>query len=151
MGNQHHIMTVAQVADICAVKRNTVGLWIHSRKLHAGRKGRNYSIPASELIFFLKSTGREIPSQLVAGIDRVPHFRPIQNCRDRFQGSGHLSGCRECAVFKKPPGGLLCGQGGRGDFLPGALPGIPVFSGNLSDDAPGGTGRGLVADGKSRV
>ncbi len=100
MGNQQQILTVAQVAVLCGVNRNTVGLWIRSRKLHAERKGRNYSIPASELIFFLKSTGREIPAELAVETTLAPHFRPIQNCWDYFQSSSHLNGCRECAVYK---------------------------------------------------
>ena len=90
MANQQQILTVAQVAALCGVNRNTVGLWIRSRKLHAVRKGRNYSIPASELLFFLKSTGREIPAQLVEGADRAPHFRTIQTCWDYFQSSNHI-------------------------------------------------------------
>jgi len=75
-------------------------LWIRSRKLHAIRKGRNYSIPPPELIFFLKSTGREIPTGLVEGATLAPHFRTIRNCWDFFQSSNHLNGCLECAVYK---------------------------------------------------
>jgi excisionase family DNA binding protein len=100
MANQQHLLTVAQVAALCGVNRNTVGLWIRSRKLHATRKARNYSIPASELIYFLKSTGREIPAELTTEKSLAPLFRSIQNCWDYFQSSNHLNGCRECAVYK---------------------------------------------------
>jgi hypothetical protein len=100
MANQQQMLSVAQVAALCGVNRNTVGLWIRSRKLHATRKARNYSIPASELIYFLKSTGREIPAELAAEKTLAPHFRTIQNCWDYFQSSNHLNGCRGCAVYK---------------------------------------------------
>ena len=100
MANQQQILTVAQVAALCVVNRNTVGLWIRSRKLHAVRKGRNYSILASELLFFLKSTGREIPAELAEDTTLAPHFRAIQSCWDYFQSSNHLNGCRECTVYK---------------------------------------------------
>ncbi len=100
MGIPQQILTVAQVAAICGVNRNTVGLWIRSRKLHAARKGRNYSIPISELIFFLKSTGREIPAELAQDTTLAPHFRPFQHCWDYFQSSNHINGCQGCAVFK---------------------------------------------------
>ncbi|MCP3955418.1 MAG: helix-turn-helix domain-containing protein, partial [Desulfobacterales bacterium] len=100
MANQQQILTVARVAALCGVNRNTVGLWIRSRKLHAVRKGRNYSIPASELLFFLKSTGRKIPAELVEETTLAPHFRTVQNCWDYFQGNKHLNGCRDCVVHK---------------------------------------------------
>jgi excisionase family DNA binding protein len=100
MANQQPLLTVAQTAALCGVNRNTVGLWIRTRKLHANRKGRNYSIPADELIYFLKSTGREVPAQLAAEAPLAPHFRTIQHCWDYFQSSDHLNGCRECAVYR---------------------------------------------------
>jgi excisionase family DNA binding protein len=100
MAQQPQILTVAQVATLCGVNRNTVGLWVRSRKLHAVRKGRNYSIPAPELLFFLKSTGREIPAALAEETTLIPHFRSIQKCWDYFQSSSHLNGCRDCAVYK---------------------------------------------------
>ena len=118
-GNQQHILTVSQVAAICGVNRNTVGLWIRSRKLHAERKGRNYSIPAPELIFFLKSTGREIPDQLAAGADLAPHFRTIQKCWDYFQSGNHLNGCRECAVFKNQLEACFVGKDSSATFCQG--------------------------------
>ena len=82
--NQQQILSVTQVAAFCGVNRNAVGLWIRFRKLHAERKGRNDSIPVLELIFLLKSTGREILVQLVAGADLAPHFRTIQKCWKPF-------------------------------------------------------------------
>jgi len=98
--NQQHILTVAQVAAICGVNRNTVGLWIRSRKLLAQRTGRNYSIAAPDLIFFLKTSGRDIPAELAELTTLAPHFRTIQRCWDYFQSINHLNGCRDCAVYK---------------------------------------------------
>ena len=100
MANQEQNLTVAQVAALCGVNRNTVGLWIRSRKLHADRKGRNYSILVSELLFFLRSTGREIPAALAEDASLAPHFRTIQPCWDYFQSRSHLNGCRNCAVYR---------------------------------------------------
>ncbi len=100
MGNPQQILTVARVAALCGVNRNTVGLWIRSRKLYAERKGRNYSIAAPELVYFLKSTNRRIPVELAEVTTFAPHFRVIQKCWDYFQGDKHLNGCRDCAVYK---------------------------------------------------
>jgi len=119
MGNQQQILTVTQVAAMCGVNRNTVGLWIRSRKLHAVRKGRNYSIPASELIFFLKSTGREIPPQLADATELAPYFRPVQKCWDYFQSQEHLNGCRECAVFKNQLDACFVGKDSSSTFCQG--------------------------------
>ena len=110
MANQQQILTVAQVAALCGVNRNTVGLWIRSRKLHAARKGRNYSIPASELLFFLKSTGRTIPAELAEEKTLAPHFRPIQNCWDYFNSGDHLNGCPDCAVYKNQLAACFAGR-----------------------------------------
>lgn len=118
-GNPQQILTVAQVAALCEVNRNTVGLWIRSRKLHAERKGRNYSIPVSELIFFLKSTGREIPVQLVEGADLAPHFRTIQKCWDYFRSRDLLNGCRACAVFKNQLEACFVGKDSSATFCQG--------------------------------
>lgn len=100
MVNQQQILTVAQVAAICGVNRNTVGLWIRSRKLLAQRTGRNYTVAAPDLILFLKTTGRDIPAELAELTSLEPHFRTIQHCWDYFQSTNHLNGCRDCAVYK---------------------------------------------------
>ena len=100
MGELKQSLTVARAAAMCGVSRNTVGLWIRSKKLHAVRKGRNYSIPNSELLFFLKSNRREIPAELAGETSLGPHFRPIQKCWDYFQNGKYLNGCSDCAVYR---------------------------------------------------
>jgi excisionase family DNA binding protein len=57
-------LPVSQAAALCGVGRTTVGYWIRSKKLRANRVGRNYSIPVQDLLYFLKSSGQKIPSEL---------------------------------------------------------------------------------------
>ena len=93
-------LSVAQAAVLCEVNRNTIGSWIRSGKLRARRSGRNYVIPANELIYFLKSSGRQIPEAL--GGDRLtePSFRSIENCWQYFREKNHRKNCETCTVFK---------------------------------------------------
>jgi excisionase family DNA binding protein len=92
-------LSVAQTAALCGVGRSTVGYWIRSTRLRANRTGKNYSIPREELLFFLKSTGRNIPDDLAGGDFRGPCFRAIQNCWDYWKDSHHGLNCKDCTVF----------------------------------------------------
>ena len=55
MAGSNKSISVSEAAALCGVGRTTVGYWIRSKKLHAMRVGRNYSIPIDDLLFFLKS------------------------------------------------------------------------------------------------
>ncbi len=93
-------LSVAQAAALCGVGRTTVGYWIRSRKLSATRVGRNYSIPAEDLSFFLKSTGNKLPDELIDENFIAPFFRSFSNCWQYFQGTSHGQDCEDCPVFK---------------------------------------------------
>lgn len=92
-------LSVAQTAALCSVGRSTVGYWIRSTRLRANRKGKNYSIPREELLYFLKSTGRKIPDDIPGKNFRGPYFRAVQNCWHYWQDSAHGRHCKNCAVF----------------------------------------------------
>ncbi len=96
----HARISVAQVAEMCGVNRNTVGLWIRSGKLHAERKGRNYRVRPEELAYFLESSQRAIPEDLDTGHPGNPSFHSIQNCWQYYPNRGHENDCRACAVFQ---------------------------------------------------
>jgi len=100
MTTQKKALSVSEVAALCNVGRGTVNYWIRSKKLSPSRIGRNYSISLEELFFFLKSTGREIPTDLVNGNLQSPFFRTVQNCWQYFQGRGGKPNCEDCMVFK---------------------------------------------------
>ena len=108
-----------KTAALCGVNRNTVGYWIRSKKLHAYRVGKNYSIPVEELLFYLKSTGQNISDKLADEGNKGPNFRTVQKCWQYYQETSHGSNCKDCIVFNnqlevcfpsKKDGSLECSQ-----------------------------------------
>lgn len=93
------IFSVAEAASLCSVSRGTINYWIQTKKLYASRTGRNYSIPENELIFFLKSTGKEIPSRLINKDHHRPIFRKIKSCWEYWHGKDHAAGCKDGVVL----------------------------------------------------
>ena len=93
-------ISVTQAAVLCGVGRTTVGYWIRSRKLRANRVGRNYTIPVEELVFFLKSNGTPIPTELAADSAAGPCFRSFQNCWQYHAGTKHGQQCGDCIVYQ---------------------------------------------------
>ena len=93
-------LSVSQAATLCGVGRTTVGYWIRSKKLHARRVGRNYSIPLEDLLFFLKSSDQEIPPELLSGNSNGLILKSFQNCWQHWRGSEHGYKCRNCVVYK---------------------------------------------------
>ena len=94
-------LSVAQAALLCGVGRTTVGYWIRSKKLRANRIGRNYSIPVQDLLYFLKSSGQEIPSELQDENLRGPIFKSFQHCWEYWQGREPARNCEACVAFKR--------------------------------------------------
>ena len=92
-------LSVYRTAALCGVGRTTVGYWIRSKKLYAHRIGRNYSIPVEDLLFFIKSSGQEIPLELLEGNNSGPIFKSYQNCWQFWDGTQHGVGCRGCIAF----------------------------------------------------
>ena len=93
-------LTVSQAAALCGVNRNTIGAWIRSGKIQADKVGRNYSIPVEELVYFLQSTGQQIPAEL--GGDQLvgPSFRSMRHCWLYFQDKLNQRTCQQCTVFQ---------------------------------------------------
>jgi excisionase family DNA binding protein len=98
MVTEEKIVSVPEAATLLGITRSTVNHWINTKKLYAKRSGRNYSVPVKELLLFLKSTGRKIPSEL-AGDDSVPVFKAYQHCWDYMKNSEHGNGCNGCVVY----------------------------------------------------
>jgi excisionase family DNA binding protein len=99
MATPRKTLSVAQTAALCGVGRSTVGYWIRSKRLGADRTGRNYSIPCGELLFFLKSTGRNIPDNLADENILGPCFRTFQNCWHYWKDNAQGRHCERCAVL----------------------------------------------------
>ena len=93
-------LSVSEAAALCEVGRTTVGYWIRSKKLHATRVGRNYTIPIEDLLFFLKSSGQEIPPELLERNSSGPIFKSYQNCWQYWNGSDHGLKCHRCIAFR---------------------------------------------------
>lgn len=94
-------LSVPKTARLCDVSRGTINYWIKAKKLHALRSGRNYSITVSELIRFLKSTGKNIPDELKNDNFQGPLFRSSQPCWEYWNGKDHSPACKHCLVFVK--------------------------------------------------
>lgn len=97
MIKEEKTVSVPEAASFCGVTRSTVNHWIKTKKLHAKRLGRNYSVPVKELFLFLKSTKRKIPFELESD-DLVPVFKAYRPCWDYWKGSEHGDGCNGCVV-----------------------------------------------------
>ena len=93
-------LSVSAAAALCGVGRTTVGYWIRSKKLHATRQGRNYTIAVEDLLFFLNSSGQEIPSELLGENSSGPIFKSYQNCWQYWNGTDHGLRCQGCVAFK---------------------------------------------------
>ena len=93
-------LSVSQAAALCGVGRTTVGYWIRSKKLHALRIGRNYTIPVEDLVFLLKNNRQRIPPELLCADSNRPIFKSFQNCWEHWSGSEHGRNCPDCIAFK---------------------------------------------------
>lgn len=100
MAEPQKSLSVSEAAALCGVGRTTVGYWIRSKKLHATRVGRNYTIPVEDLLFFLKTSGQEIPAELLTENCNGPIFKSYQNCWQYWNGSDHGLKCHDCIAFK---------------------------------------------------
>ena len=127
-------ISVSQAAALCGVGRTTVGYWIRSKKLHALRVGRNYTIPVDDLVFLLRNNHQRIPPELLCVNSNRPIFRSFQNCWEHWNGSEHGRKCHDCIVFRnqlqdcftvKDSGFLGCSECDRcGYYLEMLLPRI---------------------------
>jgi len=93
-------LSVSEAASLCGVGRTTVGYWIRSKKLHANRLGRNYTIPVDDFLFFLRNSGQKIPPELAQKNSSGPIFKSFQNCWQHWTGSEHGLKCRDCIAFR---------------------------------------------------
>jgi excisionase family DNA binding protein len=93
-------LSVSKAAALCGVGRTTVGYWIRTKKLYARRVGRNYTIPVEDLLYFLESSGQQVPVGLSHQKANRPIFRSFQNCWQHWDGSSHARNCGKCIAFK---------------------------------------------------
>ena len=100
MAEARETLSVSKAARLCGVGRTTVGYWIRSKKLHANRVGRNYTIPVEDLLFFLQNHHQKIPVELLPENSCRPIFKSFQSCWQYWQGSEHGLKCRSCIAFK---------------------------------------------------
>lgn len=101
MADAQQAISVSEAAAFCGVGRTTVGYWIRTKKLHATRVGRNYTIAVTDLLFFLQNSGQEIPAKLQEQNPSGPFFKSFQNCWQYWKGTGHGNNCNDCIAFKK--------------------------------------------------
>ena len=101
MSKAKRMLSVSEAAALCGVSRGTVGYWLRSKKLTAQQAGRNYAIPVEELVFFLKSTGHKIPSELVDRETAWPYFRTLPDCWDYWGCAEDKDDCKNCIVRAK--------------------------------------------------
>jgi len=97
MVTKEKTISVPRAAELIGMTRSAVNYWIKTKKLHARRSGRNYSVPVKELSLFLKSTGRRIPPELETN-NFNPVFKAYRHCWDYWKDSDHGNGCNVCVV-----------------------------------------------------
>ena len=95
------MLSVPETAALCGVTRSTINNWINDKKLTAIRSGRNYGVPEKELLIFLRSTGKEIPSELQSDDLKGPLYKTFQYCWDYPKDSAHEERCKGCVVLDK--------------------------------------------------
>ena len=95
------MLSVPETAALCGVTRSTINNWINNKKLTAIRSGRNYGVPEKELLIFLRSTGKEIPSELQSDDLKGPLYKTFQYCWDYPKDSAHEARCKGCVVLDK--------------------------------------------------
>lgn len=99
MDNNEETISVPEAAAFLNTTRGTINYWIKQQKLRAERVGRNYKIPLKELYLYLKSSGREIPSELQ--IDFLqPVFSSYIPCWHYWKESLHGKRCKDCVVYR---------------------------------------------------
>lgn len=111
MPQQHNTLSVSEVASLCGFNRNTVGLWIRSKKLPAFRIGKKYAIPVEDLIYFLQSTGHRVPDELRTDELKGLRFRSFIRCWEYFQDKVIDESCRECTVYENQLGACFTARG----------------------------------------
>lgn len=101
MNEDKNMLSVPETAALCGVTRSTINNWINNKKLYGIRSGRNYAVPTKELLIFLRSTGREIPSELQSDDLKGPLFKTFQYCWDYWKDTEHEEECKGCVVSDK--------------------------------------------------
>ena len=100
MALMEKMLSVSQVASLCGVGHSTVGYWVRRNKLRAHRVGKQYLVPAEELVLYLNSKGREIPDALAEVDAQLPDTKAFPNCWQYFRGTADPHDCNHCRVFK---------------------------------------------------
>ncbi len=82
MTTAREVLSATEVASICGVGHSTARYWIRTGRLRASHEGRTYAITKDQLLFYLQSSGHEVPDQLLSRGQPItlPCFRPIQPC-----------------------------------------------------------------------
>jgi excisionase family DNA binding protein len=93
------LLSVPEAASLIGVSRSTINHWINTKKIHARRSGRNYSVPVKELLLFLRATGKDIPSELKRNDLQGPLFKSFRHCWDYWKNCDHGKGCKDCLVY----------------------------------------------------
>lgn len=63
-----HEFTTQQAARICGISRIAVFRMIQNKKMHAVKRGKNYSIPMQEIVLYLIDRHLKLERTLIRGI-----------------------------------------------------------------------------------
>lgn len=76
------------------------GLLLDQIKKNRGRQTVcKENVPLEDLIFFLRSTGQEIPADLIERFENKPVLKSFQHCWEFWADSRHGEHCAGCAIF----------------------------------------------------
>jgi hypothetical protein len=102
MHSQTQVLSIINISEICEVARSTASYWITKKGLPAHRSGNKFLVSIEDLIIFLESLGRPVPSILVENLGRsfsYP-FKSHQSCWNYWKKDAHGENCENCSVFK---------------------------------------------------
>jgi excisionase family DNA binding protein len=90
--------STTELAKICQVSRFTTSKWVREGKIRGASPGRNYKIPADEIIRFLKASNLPIPEELKTGYRG--YNRPQKYCWEYHseQKDVSLHQCSTCII-----------------------------------------------------
>ncbi len=101
MDSAREYLSVTECARHCGVARSTINHWIGSDKIRAIRSGRRNLIPVSEILHFLRNSGRSVPPSLSNQRTRSPDFTGFPSCWEYWGCGKKGDGCKDCMVFAR--------------------------------------------------
>lgn len=90
--------STTEFAKICQISRFTASKWVREGKIKATSLGRNYKIPAGEVIRFLEDSHYPVPEELKAEYQDLNDLQKYCWEYHSDEKSSHLHNCDTCLI-----------------------------------------------------